>query len=437
MFSVFKRLKIATKVFGGFGVVLVLLAIMSLMSVLAISSVGDDFMRYRQIALQSNQAARVQANLLEARVSVKDYLLNANPTSAESVKTRLATAITLNDELVGMLREPERLENAQKSDKELKTYFDAFDQVVSLPANDPARATLVTGTLDRLGPIIAHDLEELKLEIKAEQDEIGPRATKAASQSVMATEIVAGIAIVLGIAAAWTIGTGISRPIRAITDAMNTLAGGNKNIDIPGQDHRDEIGDMAKAVLIFKQNMIKAEELAAQEVEAAKARERRAARISELTSGFDSEVSAVLEAVASASTEMQATATGMTSTAEETSRQSSIVAAAAEQASNNVQTVASAAEELSASIAEITHQVSQSSTVASRAVSDAERTNEQVRGLAAAAQKIGDVVGLIRDIAEQTNLLALNATIEAARAGDAGKGFAVVAAEVKNLATAT
>ena len=179
------------------------------------------------------------------------------------------------------------------------------------------------------------------------------------------------------------------------------------------------------------------EALAAQEAEAQKQREARAKLIEKLTNDFDAEVSLVLKTVASAATEMQATASSMTATAEQTSERSTIVASAAEEASSNVQTVAAASEELSASIAEIGQQVTQSSTVAGHAVTQAENTNAQVRGLAEAAQKIGDVVGLISDIAAQTNLLALNATIEAARAGEAGKGFAVVAAEVKNLANAT
>ncbi|QPO13095.1 HAMP domain-containing protein [Thalassospira sp. A40-3] len=435
--SMFNRLKISTKVYGGFGVVLVLLVLASLWSEFSISSVGDDFVRYRHIALQSNQAGRVQANLLEARVSVKHYLLTGDSAAADNVDERLATAIKLNDELVALLDEPQMIETAQSAGANLIIYRDTFDKVVSLPVGDPARDQLVADTLDEVGPVVAENLEDLKLSVKAEQDQIGPRATKAASQAVIVTAIVGGVAVILGGFAAWIIGTGISRPIRQITQVMKELAGGNKQIDIPGQDRRDEIGDMSKAVLVFKENMIRADELAGQEAEAAKRREQRAGKISELTTGFDQEISVVLKTLASAATEMQSTATGMSSTAEETSRQSGIVAAAAEQASTNVQTVASATEQLSASIAEITQQVSQSSTVANRAVEDAEKTNIQIRGLAEAAQKIGDVVGLISDIAEQTNLLALNATIEAARAGDAGKGFAVVAAEVKNLATAT
>ncbi|BDW88460.1 methyl-accepting chemotaxis protein [Thalassospira tepidiphila] len=435
--SVFNRLKISTKVYGGFGVVLVLLVLASLWSEFSISSVGDDFVRYRHIALQSNQAGRVQANLLEARVSVKHYLLTGDSAAADNVDERLATAIKLNDELVALLDEPQMIETAQSAGANLIVYRDTFDKVASLPVGDPARDQLVAETLDEVGPVVAENLEDLKLSVKAEQDQIGPRATKAASQAVIVTAIVGGVAVILGGFAAWIIGTGISRPIRQITEVMKELAGGNKQIDIPGQDRRDEIGDMSKAVLVFKENMIKAEQLAAEEAEAVKRREKRAAKINELTASFDQDMSVILKTLASAATEMQSTATGMSSTAEETSRQSGIVAAAAEQASTNVQTVASATEQLSASIAEITQQVSQSSTVANRAVEDAEKTNIQIRGLAEAAQKIGDVVGLISDIAEQTNLLALNATIEAARAGDAGKGFAVVAAEVKNLATAT
>jgi len=159
--------------------------------------------------------------------------------------------------------------------------------------------------------------------------------------------------------------------------------------------------------------------------------------IVDMTNNFERHVKGVVQTVASASTELQASAEEMSSIAKRTSEQSSSVSAAAEEATTNVQTVAAAAEELSSSISEISRQVSKSSEVAQNAVTQAEETNVTVEGLAEAAQKIGDVVSLINDIAGQTNLLALNATIEAARAGDAGRGFAVVASEVKNLANQT
>src|SRR5471032_3178765 len=183
--------------------------------------------------------------------------------------------------------------------------------------------------------------------------------------------------------------------------------------------------------------MIKAKELAAKEAEAIGERVARAARVNDLTARFDSDISSVLKSVASASTELQATASSMTATAEETSHQATAVAAATEEAAANVQTVAVASEELASSVTEIGRQVALSATIARNAVTEADRTNTTVQGLCNEAAGIGDVVKLISEIAGQTNLLPLNATIEAARAGEAGRGFAVVAAEVKSLAGQT
>ena len=221
-------------------------------------------------------------------------------------------------------------------------------------------------------------------------------------------------------------------PILKMVGAMEQLAGGDHSVEVPATDKKDEIGLMARAVLIFKENMIKAKELADKEAEAISARMARAARVNELTKAFDADVSSVLRSVAAASTELQATASSMTATAEETSNQATAVAAATEEASTNVQTVAAASEELASSVTEIGRQVASSAAIAQKAVTEAERTNTTVQGLFNEAASIGDVVKLISDIAGQTNLLALNATIEAARAGEAGRGFAVVAAEVKS-----
>ncbi len=226
-------------------------------------------------------------------------------------------------------------------------------------------------------------------------------------------------------------------PLRSMTEAMTALAGGNYAVAIPAVGRKDEVGDMATSMAVFKENMIKAKEASEREAVEQKARELRAKTMEKLTTDFDAEISSVLKTVASASTELQATASSMTATAEETSRQSTAVAAAAEEAASNVQTVAAASEELSSSITEISRQVSQSAKIAGQAVTQAQETDEKVQGLSEAAQKIGEVVQLINDIAAQTNLLALNATIEAARAGEAGKGFAVVASEVKSLASQT
>jgi methyl-accepting chemotaxis protein len=226
-------------------------------------------------------------------------------------------------------------------------------------------------------------------------------------------------------------------PLTELGAVVTRLAEQDYKAEVPNIDRQDEIGDMARAVQIFKQNGIERERLEAEQVNERSAKERRAAQMERLTLEFETKVGNLVQLLSTASTDMQMTAQSMSATAEETNQQSTAVASAAETASLNVESVAAAAEELSSSIGEISRQVTQSATIASTAVADAKRTDQTVQALAEGAQKIGEVVTLIQTIASQTNLLALNATIEAARAGDAGRGFAVVATEVKSLATQT
>ena len=316
-----------------------------------------------------------------------------------------------------------------------KSYLEEFEK---LRAGTIARNDLVNGTLNKIGPTVSDKLQTIVDEAIKAQDELGPRAAHAMDQNIMTALVVAGIAILIGIAVGFFVARGISKPVVAMTVAMRTLAGGNKQTEIPAQGRKDEIGEMAGAVQVFKDNMIEADRLRAEQ-EATKTRveaERRQAML-DLASRFEGTVGGIVNGVNSAATELQATAQSMSATAEQTTRQSTLVAAASEETTQNVQTVASATEELSASIGEITSQVTESTRIVGEAVTQANDTNAKVQGLAEAAQRIGDVVRLINDIAGQTNLLALNATIEAARAGESGKGFAVVASEVKILANQT
>ncbi len=230
----------------------------------------------------------------------------------------------------------------------------------------------------------------------------------------------------------------IVTPILGMTNAMTVLAGGNTEVTVPGTGRADEIGQMAGAVQIFKDNMIEAERLRSEQADMERRQaEQRRADMHRLADQFQAAVGEIVNTVSSASGELEATASSLTKTAENTQNLSNTVAAASEEASTNVQSVASAAEELAGSVNEIARQVQESSRIAQDAVMQAERTDTRIGELSQAAGRIGDVVDLITAIAQQTNLLALNATIEAARAGEAGKGFAVVAQEVKALAAQT
>ncbi len=268
----------------------------------------------------------------------------------------------------------------------------------------------------------------------------GTTMDRALASAAAASEVQLGIGaagLILGLTIAFVIARGIVNPLHGMTAAMTKLAAGDDAVEVPARDNADEIGDMARAVEVFKQNGIEARRLAAIQKTEHDARQRRTDTLNELVRTFEKEAGSLVNGVASAATELRATASSMTETSGQTNDRASSVASASEEMSASIQTVSASAEQLGSSINEISRQVSQSAGITARAAQDAERTDSIVRELADGAQRIGDVVSLISSIAGQTNLLALNATIEAARAGDAGKGFAVVASEVKSLASQT
>ena len=259
---------------------------------------------------------------------------------------------------------------------------------------------------------------------------LGSLTSKLAIASLIATLVTAAIAFFLVRV--------MLRPIPKLSSVMDRLARDDTNVEVLYKQQGDEIGDMARAVQVFKENAIEKRRLEQERVEReAKAEAEKQSAMNAMADEFEKSVGHKVDSVLEAAANIDSSAKQVSGLAGQTSEKSGTVATAAQGASGNVESVAAAAEEMSKSISEISRRATESAEVAAGAVQQTDATNTTVQSLDEAAQKIGDVVKLINEIAEQTNLLALNATIEAARAGEAGKGFAVVASEVKTLASQT
>lgn len=244
-------------------------------------------------------------------------------------------------------------------------------------------------------------------------------------------------AVVLSVLIGLGLARVIARPIRELTGAMSRLAAGDLDTTVPGDRRRDEIGDMARAVAVFRENAVERHRLEATVAAEQSDRAQRGERMMTAIAAFEMQVGSLLEAAETSGRVLGDTADRLKAVSETTNARAASARAATEQSDDNIQTVAAAAEELATSISEISRQVSETKTVVDGAVANARHSAERMHGLSDMATRIGDVVALIKAVADQTNLLALNATIEAARAGEAGRGFAVVAAEVKGLAKQT
>ena len=380
---------------------------------------------------------QLEESLQASLVAATRYLTSLNPADADTAKTRLA-AMQNDIDLQGLAVAAggdARLQRFSRAVPELvKNYAAAIDKLLQstdlyIKSNKERQ-----DAAEKLA-MAASKLKETQL---ATQN-AAVSLSNATLQRVADVNIgVSSAVMVCGFLVAFLLSRSIVRPIAGITGIMKSLASGNHSVAVPQVARRDEIGDMARAVQVFKDNAVAMHNL---EDEQKQARQRndseRRKEMLRLAAAFEASVSAVVDSVSSASTELHAEAEQMSSTATAATHKADAMASGSSRASRNVETVASATQELAVSFGEIARQVSDASRVAKDARAEAQRTNTSIQALAENAQHIDGIIALIQGIAKQTNLLALNATIEAARAGEAGKGFAVVASEVKSLADQT
>lgn len=285
------------------------------------------------------------------------------------------------------------------------------------------------GIDERLSVYASSVEQELKEDMDASHGAIDGLLTQIPLAAVIAAVVTLALLVFIGYT--------IIKPLTGMTKTMLSLSDGDLSVTIPAQGQGDEIGEMASAVVIFQENMIKSQELQKAQDAEQLLKEKRQKELEELIRGFEMTIVTVLNNLTEADKIMSVTSANVSNSSTQTYDEADRVAKSAEEASENVQTVAAAAEELSGSIVEISRQVSQANQVSADAVDKAEETSRKIEVLEDNVRRIDEIVSLINNIADQTNLLALNATIEAARAGEAGKGFAVVASEVKNLANQT
>jgi methyl-accepting chemotaxis protein len=362
------------------------------------------------------------------------YRTSSKSDDAAKVFEALSHSQEAIDDLGRLITDKEEVTIVKRASASLAAWrsgFEALKQVIETRA-----ARLVSWTRDEGTPMAkgANTLAaEAEKAVAAAQSAL--LDANALSERLLYASTI--ISILCGLCVAYVIARSIIRPIAGMTAAMNQLATGDTNIIVPSKADKNEIGQMANAVDVFRLNAIARTELEESQVAEQSARQRRADMVDSLVRDFEQKIGTSLTVVTTAASQLDTTALSMSKVAENTNHQAVASSAAAEQTSANVQTVASSAVEMASSLREIERQVVRSNDVANNATRDAESTNSAMLNLSEAAEKIGAAVTLISGIAGQTNLLALNATIEAARAGEAGRGFAVVASEVKQLAGQT
>ncbi|MCJ8190902.1 methyl-accepting chemotaxis protein [Sphingomicrobium aestuariivivum] len=455
----YERQAINVKLRSGFGAVLGLTAILGISSCVSVISINSDAEQYARTASFALTASRLETEAARATGYATAYLEAHHDEDREKALASLGRAYQMVDESLALAD----LEIERKDLADVRVRLDDLGAIIDeaethFAAQEVEEVVMDEATLALLGRVeadaakITADIAEVEEIAAQEEARLHEHTQTLATQTEWGISIMVVIVMLVGAGAAFSTSTDLSNAVRRLTDAVLRLARGERNVEVPEQERYDEVGEMARAMEVFKANAAEMEELqraqadaARREVEAQRTREAekeaadeaRRLEMLELAARFEQYVGRVAREVGESSDELHATAQGMASTAEQTMQQAQLVGSASQQASSNVMTVASAGDELNESIGEINRQMGGAANITREVAQDVRAADARIEELANSVARIDDIIGLIGSIAGRTNMLALNATIEAARAGEAGKGFSVVAAEVKALAGQT
>jgi methyl-accepting chemotaxis protein len=377
--------------------------------------------------LTKADAQKLLISLVEMRRHESEYRLTRTSIASTSFQMELQAF----NQTLGSIIAAEIMKEGLN--QQVKTYADTFAEWMQSTSTVRADVTSLDLDLRSMMPVTDDIIASARFNAVTAATQLNESLSRTKSIIIL----VGCAAVLIGLGFSWLIGRSITRPLNGLAGAMKQLANGDTAARIPATRAQDEIGAMARTVIVFRDNMIERERLAGDQIAMAHAKEQRADVIASNIGTFRSSVQQALGKLRDAAVQLEQSATKLNGAADAVSAEAKTAETSVKAASHNVTAAASSVEELAASIGEIASQAGKSTDVAGRAVSQAQRTGQTMTDLGNAASRIGEVIGLIQAIAAQTNLLALNATIEAARAGDSGRGFAVVASEVKSLAGQT